>query len=130
MPRKDHNRLFILLININDFSKIFPIAFAFSFVANGLHIVSCARLLFFALCLIVARVLVVSFKRPDKIATSATIKPFSEEPAKFCRKRKKPGESKYLHDFCFVLYYDMCYIIVVSSDYINLKNTLPVSLDD
>lgn len=86
------------------FQKSFQLHLLFSFIANCLHIIFCARLLFFALCLIVARVLVVSFKRPDKIATSATIKPFSEEPAKTCRKRKKPGESKYLHGFCFVLY--------------------------
>nr|XP_053621027.1 uncharacterized protein LOC128681264 isoform X2 [Plodia interpunctella] len=37
---------------------------------------------------------VVSFKRPDRIATSATVKPFSDEtPARTARKRKKPGES-------------------------------------
>lgn len=63
---------------------------------------------FFCITLTFARVLVVSFKRPDKIATSAPIKPFCEEPAKTCRKRKKPGESKYLHVFAFISLYNCC----------------------
>lgn len=99
----DHNRLFILSITYTDFQIFSNYSVCFFLLLLIACTFFCARLLLFALSLTFARVLVVSFKRPDKIATSAPIKPFREEPVKTCRKRKKPGESKYLHGFCFFL---------------------------
>lgn len=50
--------------------------------------------------------LVVSFKRPDRICTTnGKIEPIKEQQRQ-TRKRKKPGDSEYMHEFAllFILF--------------------------
>lgn len=47
--------------------------------------------------------LVVSFKRPDRICTTnGKIEPIKEQQRQ-TRKRKKPGDSEYMHEFALLL---------------------------